>query len=205
VPDSTPFVIGVEARCSDGVCGHVVQVVIDPIRETVTHLIVEPEHREGLGRLVPIDLVDPGSDHVEIRATIAEFEALEVGEETQFLPGSEGSLQYQPEQVLLWPYFGGNTTLPVTVEVIPVGEVAVRRGEQVHAIDGRIGEVKGLVIEPTNHHVTHFVLKEGHLFGRKDVAIPISAVKEVEASGVSLTLSKKQVEDLPAFEFRSQT
>jgi sporulation protein YlmC with PRC-barrel domain len=205
VPDSTPFVIGVEARCSDGVCGHVVQVVIDPIRVTVTHLIVEPEHREGLGRLVPIDLVDAGGDHVEIRATIAEFEALEVGEETQFLPGSEGALPYQPEQVLLWPYFGGNTTLPVTVEVTPVGEVAVRRGEQVHAIDGRIGEVEGLVIEPTNHHVTHFVLKEGHLFGRKDVAIPISAVKEVEASGVSLTLSKKQVEDLPAFEFRSQT
>lgn len=35
-------------------------------------------------------------------------------------------------------------------------------------------------------------LQEGHLFGRKDVAIPISAVTGVE-DGIGLNISKQQV------------
>jgi hypothetical protein len=45
--------------------------------------------------------------------------------------------------------------------------------------------------------VTHVLLAEGHLWGRKEVAIPASAVTKVE-NGIWLNLTKKQVEDLPA-------
>ena len=55
----------------------------------------------------------------------------------------------------------------------------VRRGEHVHATDGHIGKVQGLVIDPKSHRVTHVLLQEGHLWGRKEVAIPISAVRGV--------------------------
>ena len=72
---------------------------------------------------------------------------------------------------------------------VPLGEVEVRRGEPVHAVDGTIGRVRGLVIDPSDHHVTHVLLDEGHLWGRKRVAIPIRAVASVE-NGVRLTLSK---------------
>jgi len=44
--------------------------------------------------------------------------------------------------------------------------------------------------------VTHILLDEGHLWGKKRVAIPISAVKDVGA-GVRLTLTKDQLRDLP--------
>jgi hypothetical protein len=44
--------------------------------------------------------------------------------------------------------------------------------------------------------VTHILLEEGHLWGRKEVAIPISAVTSVE-SGIELNLSKQEVESLP--------
>ena len=77
---------------------------------------------------------------------------------------------------------------------VPVGEVAVRRGEHVHATDGHIGRVKGLVIDPADHHVTHFLLDEGHLWGQKTVAIPIGAVTHIE-DGVRLNLTKDQVRD----------
>ncbi len=85
---------------------------------------------------------------------------------------------------------------PVTIDRVPVGEVEVRRGQQVHATDGPIGSVHGLVVDPTDHHVTHVLLAEGHLWGKKDVAIPISAVVGVEA-GVRLNLTKNEVRDLP--------
>jgi sporulation protein YlmC with PRC-barrel domain len=78
-----------------------------------------------------------------------------------------------------------------------VGEVEVRRGDHVHATDGAIGRVQGLVIDRSDHHVTHVLLDEGHLWGQKRVAIPISAVTGVE-DGVRLNLTKDEVRDLPA-------
>ncbi len=44
--------------------------------------------------------------------------------------------------------------------------------------------------------MTHVLLKEGHLWGRKEVAIPISAVTGVE-DGIRLSISKADVQDLP--------
>ena len=46
------------------------------------------------------------------------------------------------------------------------------------------------------HQVTHVLLQEGHLWGRKEVAIPISAVTGVD-DGIRLNITKKQVEELP--------
>jgi sporulation protein YlmC with PRC-barrel domain len=74
--------------------------------------------------------------------------------------------------------------------------VEVRRGDHVYATDGTIGKVQGLVIDPSDHHVTHVLLDEGHLWGKKRVAIPISAVKDA-GDGVRLTLTKDEVRDLP--------
>jgi sporulation protein YlmC with PRC-barrel domain len=84
----------------------------------------------------------------------------------------------------------------MTFDRVPVGEVQVRRGDQVRATDGMIGRVRGLVIDPGDHHVTHVLLDEGHLWGAKTVAIPIAAVKDV-ADCVRLGLTKEQVRDLP--------
>jgi sporulation protein YlmC with PRC-barrel domain len=86
-----------------------------------------------------------------------------------------------------------------TYHRVPAGEVEVRRGERVHATDGAIGRVQGLVIDPSDHHVTHVLLDEGHLWGQKRVAIPISAVTAVD-DGVRLNLTKDNVRDLPAVE-----
>jgi len=200
VDGSAAFTMGVRAVCRDGVCGHVTQVVLNPVNDQMTHLIVEPEHRAGLGRLVPVEWAEPGTDHVDLSCTQAEFGQLELAEAVRFMPGVEGSSGYEPEDVLLWPYFGGNATPPVAEDLLPVGEVAVQRGEKVHASDGSIGEVEGLVIDRDTHHVSHVLLKVGHLFGRKQVAIPITAVTSVDDDGINVTMSKDEVGDLPEVE-----
>jgi sporulation protein YlmC with PRC-barrel domain len=203
-----PFTIGADASCADGVCGEVSRVVVDPVARALTHLVVEPKGRQGLGRLVPIGLVDAADGGIRLRCTLAEFENLDPAEETQFVPGTRGYAAYGPEQVLSWPYSslgggvgveGGTVTgvsETVTYDTVPVGEVAVRRGERVHATDGDIGQVDGLVIDPRNHQVTHVLLQEGHLWGRKEVAIPISAVTGVD-DGIRLNIAKHEVQDLP--------
>jgi len=86
---------------------------------------------------------------------------------------------------------------PLIVEhSVPMGETEVERHEGVHASDGEIGKVEGFVVDQASHQVTHILLQEGHLWGRKEVAIPVSAVESVDA-GIRLNLTKKQVEDLP--------
>ena len=206
----TPFTIGADARCTDGACGKVIRVAVDPVARAVTHLVVEPAHRHGLGRLVPLGLVDVTTTaEVRLRCTRAEFEKLGTAEDTHFAPQTSGFYQvpgYSPEQMLALPYYGRvvGERIPHTqkygptdtYDSLPLGEVGVRRGERVHATDGDIGLVEGLVIDPGNHHVTHVLLQEGHVFGRKEVAIPISAVTRVD-DGIQLSITKQQVQDLP--------
>jgi sporulation protein YlmC with PRC-barrel domain len=213
--DTVQFTIGADVSCSDGACGKVTRVIVDPIAESVTHLVVEPEHRHGLGRLVPLSLVDATDGQIQLRRTKAEFEKLDPAEETHFIPGSSGYAGYGPGEVGYWPYFGagmgtgvggldrgltgfggGTVEETITSDTVPTGETDVRRGDQVRATDGDIGRVKGLVIDRGSRHVTHVLLQEGHLWGRKEVAIPISAVTST-IDGIRLNMSKQEVQDLP--------
>ncbi len=79
---------------------------------------------------------------------------------------------------------------------LPPDEVGVRRNKRVYATDGEIGRVEGLVVDPGNHHVSHVLLQEGHVFGRKEVAIPIGAVTGT-VDDVQLNITKQQAENLP--------
>jgi len=197
--EAPTFTIGARATCGDGECGNVIRVVIDPIARTMTHLIIEPTHRQGLGRLVPLELVASSTGDVTLRCSLEEFERLDIAEETDFLPGTMGYPGYDPENVWPLPYFAlgaGNTSLPVTHDKLPLGEVAVRRNVPVHATDGEIGKVHGVVIDPGDHHITHILLQEGHLWGREEVAIPVSAVSGF-GSDIRLSITKSEVQDLP--------
>jgi hypothetical protein len=122
---------------------------------------------------------------------------------------------YGPDQVDYWPHYclgggmglgglgiggtgagSGSPAQMVTSDAVPLGEVDVRRGDPVHATDGDIGRVQGLVIDRRSRHVTHVLLQEGHLWGRREVAIPISAVAST-SGGIRLTIAKQQVQELP--------
>jgi hypothetical protein len=94
------------------------------------------------------------------------------------------------------PAGGGSPAQMVTSDTVPIGEVVVCRGDPVHATDGDIGRVQGLVIDRSSRHVTHVLLQEGHLWGRSEVAIPISAVAST-SGGIRLTIAKQQVQELP--------
>jgi sporulation protein YlmC with PRC-barrel domain len=214
------YTIGSEVSCSDGVCGQLTRVVVDPVVGELTHLVVGPAHQRGAGRLVPIDLVEWAAQEIQLRCTTAQFAELEHAEESQFLPRATGPWGYGQGQMLFWPYYGlglggsmgmgaggvdisrggvAVATVPRTVihDRVPLGEVERPvRGEHVHATDGTIGRVHGLVIDPRDRHMTHVLLDEGHLWGHKQVAIPIGAVAGVE-DGVRLKLTREQVRDLP--------
>jgi hypothetical protein len=212
------FTIGSEVLGSDGVCGELTRVVVDPIARVLTHLVVEPPKRWSMGRLVPIDLVASSGEQIRLRCTNAEFDELDQADVTEFFVGGDDAWNYEQDHVLSLPYYAlvmnppsgmsaasSGTAMdmgmsPISYDRVPVGDVEVRRGAFVHATDGRIGRVHGLVVDPGEHRITHVLLDEGHLWGEKEVAIPIGAVTGLD-DGVQLNLSKAEVRDLPPVDF----
>jgi sporulation protein YlmC with PRC-barrel domain len=195
VAEETEFAMGAEASCADGPGGKVTRVIIDPASGTVTHLVIEPKNWLGAaGRLVPLDLVEAATaDGIRLRCTVEEFGRLEAAEETEVLDGVAGGLGLGG----LYSPMGLPSPVQAIVEdVVPLGEADISRGEPVHAVDGPIGRVEGVRVDPGDHRVTHVLLQEGHLWGRREIVIPASAVTKVE-DGIWLNLTKEQVEGLP--------
>jgi sporulation protein YlmC with PRC-barrel domain len=210
VAKEIPFAIGAKASCSDGSCGEVRRVIIDPATDTVTHLVIQPEHRREAGRLVPLDLVETTAGEVRLRCTRAEFGQLDRAEEDDVVEGSgsdgllgdgltySGGEAYAPIGPAKLFNVGSQPVHPrvIVEDVVPHGEIQVSPGDRVHAVDGEIGRVRGLLADPDDDRVTHVLLQDGHLWGRKEVAIPISAVTGVQ-DGIRLSITKQQVENLP--------
>jgi hypothetical protein len=66
--------------------------------------------------------------------------------------------------------------MTVSYDRVPKGELEVRRASAVISADGHsLGDVDGFVVD-SDEHITHFVLERGHVWGRKEVTIPIGAV-----------------------------
>jgi hypothetical protein len=206
--DTAEYVIGSRVRCAGDECGEVEFVVVDPVAGRLTHLVVRPDDG-GESRLVPVHVAVPGPDGVDLTCTRARFEEFERAVQTFFLPGPDPTVPVHSDRVLAWPFYGlapspaltgvapNADPRVATAERIPAGEVSVRRGERVHAVDGEIGRVRGLVVVPPDSTVTHVLLDEGHLWGRKHVAIPIRDVAGIDDAGVAVRLSKDEIKDLP--------
>lgn len=213
------FRLGADVGCADGECGKLKSVVVNS-GDVVTHLVVEPS--QGLGRLVPLRLVHvglsgtgTGTGEVRLDCTMTEFGQLDPAEATYLSPAGEDSGIRPGESMASWPYYAppgvmGGPGLPIddamdaaradTVDIVPdqlPGEEEMFRGQHVHATDGDIGHVLGIAVDPGTGRVTDVHVRMGHLWRRKEVLIPRSAVTDAGADGFHLNITTQQVQDLP--------
>jgi hypothetical protein len=183
-------------------------MIIDPAARMITHLVVEPKHRRQPGRLVPLELIDSARGEIRLRCSVAEFDRLDLAEQTEFvqddgggdLSGEAGPVQGAgggPLSGMGTPIGIPHAARTTVQDAVPKGEMEVGHDEGVHALDGEVGRIRGFLLDPGTGQVTHVLLQEGHLWGRKEVAIPMSAVKGIDY-GVRLNITKQQVGDLPA-------
>jgi sporulation protein YlmC with PRC-barrel domain len=203
-------------RCTDGPFGELADVVIDPVRRRVTHLVVQPHHRHRLARLVPVELAsaqDGDSPAIALDCTIDDARRLAPVEEFAYVRLGEPLLDDPDwdvgiENVLAQPPFdqlgfAGNPTnldprVGIVYDRVPKTEVEIRRRSGVFSADGhRLGHVDGFVVDGDDA-ISHVVLAKGHLFGRREVTVPIGAVARVETDSVTLELTKDEVGRLPA-------
>jgi sporulation protein YlmC with PRC-barrel domain len=191
--------LNAEVQCTDGNAGHVSRVILNPIDDELTHIVVKHhsgEHEIGVSHIMEVnqdtvklncstDYLEKQPDFIETEYIRTPLEHRELDANGYFMTG----YYYMPYVTM--------ETVAIEHEQIPEGEVAFNRGTHVFAKEGRIGRVDEMVVNPDTYHITHIVLREGHLWGQKDVVIGVEHIKNVDDDGVHLKLSKAQVEALP--------
>jgi sporulation protein YlmC with PRC-barrel domain len=85
---------------------------------------------------------------------------------------------------------------------VPKDTIEIRRSSPVISTDDHdLGHVDGFVVD-SEDGITHLVLEHGHLWGKREITIPIGAVSGIENDVVNLSLTKDQVGDLKSVSVR---
>jgi hypothetical protein len=163
--------INAEVYCTDGRCGRSTTVILNPVTDKVTHVVVAERGLLGIEHIVPLDqVVETTPTSIRLRSSAADLTQFNPFVEAHFIGGGEEPYEdYASGEWVLWPYmFPEDGWLPlVEEEKVPPGELAIHRAATVFATDGRVGRVDEFLVEPTSGHITHLVLHEGHLWGQK--------------------------------------
>jgi hypothetical protein len=193
-----------EVQCTDGPGGRSTYAILNPITRRVTHVVVKEKTFPGLERLVPVEMVaETSPNQIHLTCSQEELHGLEAFVETEFLPDEFPYANYGVNEFRLWPYILPDDELvPLQHERVPPGELAVRRSSHVWATDGNVGQVDEFLVDRQTGYITHLVLREGHLWGQKDVTIPVSEIGQIDEDRVYLTLSKEEVANLPTIPVR---
>jgi sporulation protein YlmC with PRC-barrel domain len=202
--------LGSLVQSSDGTFGELTDLVIDPSKKRITHLVVEPHHKHRLARLAPVELVlvtrDPSAE-IELACTLEEANRLPLVQEVAYLKTYEflndPNFDVGVQDMLAMPngtLFGYGTSLgdydphiSFTYHAIPKGEVELRHSSEVMTSDGeRVGRVDGFVVND-HEQVTHLLLGHAHLWTRHELTIPIGTVARIATDAVTLSLAKDEL------------
>jgi uncharacterized membrane protein/sporulation protein YlmC with PRC-barrel domain len=198
--------LNAEVHCKDGLYGVSTYVVFNPVAQKITHFVVKRSDLEGEQYLVPTDIItEMSADRIEVSCTEEALSEMEPFLEKHYVRSDVP--QYKPAGFYRFPYImRQEDTVLASREVprVPKGERSIHRGATVVAKDGEVGQVNELIVEPEDMRITHLVLEEPHLFGDREVAIPMSAVEMAADDKVYLKLNKEDVESLPEVPVKRQ-
>jgi hypothetical protein len=206
--------LDIPVSCRDGAFGRLEDVVIDPRAQRLTHLVVQSQDHNDRARLVPIEDVcdDQEPDHLAVDRTveglsrskpIQESAYLRMGE--QIAGGPDWSVGIQemyslPEYGSLGPEIMGAGTamehdqhVAVSYHRIPPDRVEVRRASPVTSSDGHhLGHLVGFAVDDQGL-ITELILEHGHMWTKRMVAIPGTAIERFETDELTLSLTSDRV------------
>jgi hypothetical protein len=205
--------LGSNVQCSDGPCGKATYIVFRRGTRKLTQIVVEnKEFPDNPNRLVPISNVKRAVQTlVSLGCTIKEVTLMKPFTTTKFIQESSKGraastgaihgywgMEYGPGTLDRYSVVVDDTGFDAVEEKnIGKDEIAIAAGMEIHATDGKIGKLDELIMDPKSEEVTHILMKEGHLWGKRDMVIPITAVKSAFSGVIILNIDKKGVEEVP--------
>lgn len=195
--------ISIKAKvfCQDEYCGHIICVVINPMTDEVTHVVVEDDHFPYKERIVSVELIEnSNSDSLHLSCNPDEFLKMEEFIEHRYIRIDKVYGVYPASRHVYLPYGWpiNEDFADIKYERIPPGEITFHRGAAVEALDGPVGKVDEFVVEPKSGHITHLLMRKNHIFDRQEIAVPVSEIDHIEEDVVYLKLDKDSISTLPA-------
>jgi sporulation protein YlmC with PRC-barrel domain len=189
-----------EVYCSDGDAGLCTFIIANPVNQQITHLVVKSNWPPFQETLVPVNQVEETTpDRIRLKCTRDDLNQMKPFELNEYF-------RTERTDYLTWPYVLPPqgmvpevmmTHIPLKLQNIPNDELAFRRGMQVEATDGYIGQIDELLINSNNMQVTHLVLNERLVLKHREITIPVSQIDRVNEDTIYLKLNRKSVEELP--------
>lgn len=211
----TRLQFGSEVSCTDGRFGELADVVIDPKRRRVTHLAVDTRELASSRLLAPIELAENRRSGPEIvlRCTVEaarklppvqDVVALEVGESPSEAQPDDPNWDVGVREVSWMPqsdtgamigYPESEPEMMMTYDRVPKGEIEIRHTTLVSTAEGDdAGRLVGVVVD--GGQITQFLLQSGHLWRRRDLAVPIKEIDTLATDNVTLGLTRAQLREL---------
>jgi hypothetical protein len=196
-------------RCRDGNWGKLRDLVVDPARSSVTHLVVEPGRAPASARIVAMELVRsaPRESALTLACTVAEAEKLPLAEALAYSRGGRLSSDDPKwdvgaaDPIEMPDPDGGpfvdfspqaDPRIMMSYDRVPKGTVEIRQLSSVNTSDGHIaGRLEGVIVN--GPQISHILVRRGSLLRRRDIALPIEAVSEIATDEVSLTVSRREL------------
>jgi hypothetical protein len=199
--------LGAPALCRDGGCGRLARVAVDPEAMSVSHLIVESGLLAKRSRVLPITLVESTiGDEIHLSIGASEvYRFPEYREVVQEEPLVDHSLARQPtywHPDVPYPSSGGPQVLTRREKVrvgVPEEVVVLEKGAAVEGLEGRIGRLEQLLVEPESGIINHVIVRQGLLLTTLR-SVPAFMVESItERLGVYLATTGEELEDLPEY------
>ena len=196
--------VNVKVSCTDGHAGTSTYIIMNPVSQEVSHIIVQEFiHGRSAERIVPLAAVATTTSQ-SIELNISKDELITLPEFMEDFYIQNVPSETDAADVYLEPFVTPMDMEITTIssEDLPEASIAVRRGMSIEATDGFVGKVRELIVDPNSHKVTHVLLHKGHLWGAKDIMIPLANVDRVDVDSIFLTIDKTAVNDLPTFDIK---
>ncbi|MCL4487699.1 MAG: PRC-barrel domain-containing protein [Chloroflexi bacterium] len=148
---------------------------------------------------------DSDSKTVHLRCTCRELSQMEDCVEREYVRVSMPPAYWPGGYSIEPPYFTPTTVVAVDYLRVPPGEIVWERGLRVLAVDGPVGHVDELLVDSVDGCITHLVLREGHLWGKKQVMIPVWLIDRIDQDAVYLKLSKRYLGALPTIHAQGES
>jgi len=180
---------------SDGLYGLSRYVIVNPATDQITHFVMEEKGMSENQVLVPISQIRSTTpDSIQLLCSKEEISHFDPFVETEVFVSRLSREGYWSA----WGYpMPDASIMSINHYKIPSGELAIRKGIRVQATDGPAGGVDEFIVDPKNGHISSLILREGHLWRKKDVSLPASELDHIDNKKVYVKLSKQQIEALP--------
>jgi hypothetical protein len=203
--------LGEQALCSDGAVLELADLVVDAGSRRVTHLVIQPRDDPGAARLVPVDLAAGDGEHgISLRCSAEQLDELPLVHEHALVADGEQASEEDGWEVgvrdmqVIPDYLP--TALPddlapevvVTYDRVPKGEIELRHASDVYSADRHhLGSLDGVVVG-ADGGIDQLLLSRGHLWWRREISVPATAVGELANDMVTLGVSKAELGTFPS-------